>query len=241
VSANPATTGPTPPSVTAQPCHLAFTRELVDPDRRLLDRCRGPFRSIPSTAVQLSEQAREVSETELARELPRRWAHVQSVAERAETVSAVLDDDGEADVLVASAWLHDVGYAPTIAHTGFHPLDGARHIRAIGLPTRVAGLVAFHSAAVVKAQILGLDEQLAEFTDEQTITRDLLWYADMTTGPGGGAVTFDERIAEIRRRHAVEPAAIAALDRSLPLRRATVLRAQRWLDHRHVRAEPRPI
>ena len=28
------------------------------------------------------------------------------------------------DELVASCWLHDIGYAPALRYTGFHPLDG---------------------------------------------------------------------------------------------------------------------
>nr|WP_281010697.1 HD domain-containing protein [Pseudonocardia alni] len=198
-------------------------------------------RGLASFAVSWAEQAARLAHGALADTLPRRWAHVQSVAERAQVVAAPLGDDAEADVLVSAAWLHDVGYAPRIVDSGFHPLDGARHIRSLGYPERVAGLVAFHSTALVKAQILGLDEQLqAEFDDERTVLRDLLWYADMTTGPGGAAVTFDERMSEIRHRRADQPDAIAALDRSLAERRATVGRAQRWLDERHVRAEPPP-
>jgi hypothetical protein len=27
-------------------------------------------------------------------------------------------------VLIAAAWLHDIGYAPGLPETGFHPLDG---------------------------------------------------------------------------------------------------------------------
>lgn len=32
----------------------------------------------------------------------------------------------ERATLVVAAWLHDIGYAPEIGHTLFHPLDGAR-------------------------------------------------------------------------------------------------------------------
>jgi HD superfamily phosphodiesterase len=33
------------------------------------------------------------------------------------------------DLLEAAAWLHDIGYSPEIAVSGFHPLDGARYLR----------------------------------------------------------------------------------------------------------------
>ncbi len=55
--------------------------------------------------------------------LPGRWIHVQAVAAKATTLTAVVPN---ADVLVAAAWLHDIGYAPDIAETGLHALDGAR-------------------------------------------------------------------------------------------------------------------
>ena len=40
------------------------------------------------------------------------------------------------DDLVAAAWLHDIGYAPELVETGFHPLDGARYLRREGLMNR---------------------------------------------------------------------------------------------------------
>jgi HD superfamily phosphodiesterase len=35
-------------------------------------------------------------------------------------------------VLVAACYLHDIGYALALARGGFHPLDGARFLRALG-------------------------------------------------------------------------------------------------------------
>ena len=32
-------------------------------------------------------------------------------------------------LLLAAAWLHDIGYAPTVRKTGFHPLDGGLYLR----------------------------------------------------------------------------------------------------------------
>ncbi len=34
--------------------------------------------------------------------------------------------------LVVAAYLHDIGYAPSLAIEGFHPLDGARFVREQG-------------------------------------------------------------------------------------------------------------
>ena len=59
--------------------------------------------------------------------MPRRWAHVQGVAARARGLAPVLGAD--ADLLEAAAWLHDIGYAPDLAATGLHQLDGGRYLR----------------------------------------------------------------------------------------------------------------
>jgi putative nucleotidyltransferase with HDIG domain len=158
--------------------------------------------------------ARELAATRMADPLPRRWGHVQAVAAKAEWLRPVLGED--ADLLVAAAWLHDVGYAPDVANTGFHPLDGARYLRSLGLDVRLCGLVANHSAARYEAELRGLVVELAEFPDEDSLARHGLWYCDMTTSPVGDAVTFDERLAEIRQRyganHAVPRALTAASD-----------------------------
>ena len=46
----------------------------------------------------------------------------------------------DADLLVAAALLHDVGYAPSLNRLGFHAVDGARFLRAQG-QERLARLV----------------------------------------------------------------------------------------------------
>ncbi|WP_435878530.1 HD domain-containing protein [Streptomyces halstedii] len=75
----------------------------------------------------MEEWATKLAEFELSTALPRRWAHTQGVAERATEIGQVLGKN--AGLLVAAATLHDVGYAPQLAATGFHPLDGARFLR----------------------------------------------------------------------------------------------------------------
>ena len=67
---------------------------------------------------------------------------MQGVAGKAERVAVSLALSSE--VLVAAAWLHDIGYAPDIVATGFHPLDGARYLAGLGAPTcRESGRPAF--------------------------------------------------------------------------------------------------
>src|SRR5258708_15120617 len=96
----------------------------------------------------------------LAEPLPRRWAHVQGVAATALSLIPVLGDTTE--LVVAAAWLHDIGYSPRIASTGFHPLDGARFLRtARHASDMVCRLVAHHSRAISEADIRGLGATLS--------------------------------------------------------------------------------
>jgi len=57
-----------------------------------------------------------------------RWAHVAGVASAASVDGEALRID-EAELLVAAAWLHDIGYSADLLDTGFHPLDGVRYLR----------------------------------------------------------------------------------------------------------------
>jgi hypothetical protein len=84
--------------------------------------------------------------------------------------------------LIDAAWLHDIGYAPGIAATGFHALHGARWLRDAGWRGRVARLVANHSCATFEADERGFGEALREtFPGEESAVADALWYADMTS------------------------------------------------------------
>jgi hypothetical protein len=56
--------------------------------------------------------------------------------------------------LVAVAWLHDIGYAPVLQHTGLHQLDGARWLRSLEYE-RLARIVAHHSEAGFELTLLG--------------------------------------------------------------------------------------
>jgi putative nucleotidyltransferase with HDIG domain len=143
--------------------------------------------------------ARELAAARMAEPLPRRWAHVQAVALKAEGLRPVLGDD--ADLLVTAAWLHDIGYAPDVQDTGFHPLDGARYLRSLDADPRLCGLVANHSGAKYEADLRGLADEFSQFPDEDSLVRDAVWYCDMTTSPIGLPITFDARLAEIRQRY----------------------------------------
>ncbi|MGW4769812.1 HD domain-containing protein [Nocardia sp. NPDC004278] len=109
----------------------------------------------------------------------------------------------EGELLEAACWLHDIGYAPPLATTRFHPLDGAEFLHATGWSDRLCGLVAHHSCAIREARLRGLDEDLlGRFPDEGlSPLRDALWYCDMTTSPDGDEVTVEHRLSEILARY----------------------------------------
>src|SRR5262245_37642981 len=146
-----------------------------------------------------------LADERLAEPLPRRWTHVQAVGRKAERIGPLFLGEPDAEALAAAAWLHDVGYSPDVAETGFHPLDGARWLRRQGFDERVVGLVAHHSCAHLEAAERGLAEELAsEFTREESAVADALWYADMTTGPDGQDFEVTVRLDEIQVRYGTE-------------------------------------
>ena len=148
-----------------------------------------------------AEWAEATARKLLARQLPRRWAHTQGVAATARTLAPVLGRDG--DLMTAAAWLHDIGYAQVVADTGFHPLDGARHLRdAEGASGMLCRLVAHHSCAINEAAERGLARGLAaEFRPARRDLADALTYCDMTTSPDGRRLLVGQRLAEIRARY----------------------------------------
>lgn len=135
---------------------------------------------------------------ELLAPLEARWRHTLRVVERAQAFDGQLDDD-ELEVLLAAAYLHDVGYAPELTKTGFHPLDGARFVHKAG-HERVAGLVAHHSASDAEAVERGFAEELAVFPAEDSLVARALTYCDLTTGPDGEEVGVSARLVELGDR-----------------------------------------
>ncbi|MFF8944283.1 HD domain-containing protein [Streptomyces sp. NPDC014864] len=150
---------------------------------------------------ELTEWAYPLAESLLAEPLPRRWQHCLGVAERARTIAVVLGEDAE--LLEAAAVLHDIGYAPDLAKTGFHPLDGARYLRDVAnADERVVQLVAHHSCAWMEADARGLREELeGEFPRQSPHLNDALCYCDMNTTPDGTPTNPVDRINEIAGRY----------------------------------------
>jgi putative nucleotidyltransferase with HDIG domain len=147
------------------------------------------------------DEARSLAEQLLVDELPRRFLHVRGVARQAERLASVTSDDDRL-LLVAAAWLHDIGYASGLVDTGFHPIDGARFLRRGEADERVVNLVAHHSCVLIEADLRGVAGVLRdEFPRNTALPHDELCYCDQTTSPDGDVVDVSERLAEIRRRY----------------------------------------
>ena len=133
--------------------------------------------------------------------LETRIQHVTGVAELAQDVAKkVFSETRDASTLVAAAWVHDIGYAKALAVTGFHHLDGAAYLEAIG-EHRLACLVAHHSSGTEEAAARDMSAALEPFPFEPGLMSDCLTYCDLSTGPTGKPVVLEERIAEVAERY----------------------------------------
>jgi len=145
--------------------------------------------------------------TELAFDLlgdeQQRWQHTRAVVERAGQAADILPEQ-DVTALLAAAWLHDIGYAPTLRETGFHPLDGAAYLAELGWAPLVSSLVAHHSAARYAAAVAGLARPLGRYDDRAAVAgplADALTWADQTTSPTGRTVDVHTRLVEMLARH----------------------------------------
>lgn len=155
------------------------------------------------SSVEAQDFARTLLESNEAR-----WLHVQGVARR--TVQLAPDRDD----LIASAWLHDIGYAPSVGDTGMHAIDGAEILRHHGAPPLIVSLVAWHTGAEFEADERALVDRLIAFDRPPQADLDLLTFADLSTGPRGEPVSVAQRFAEIFTRYEHQHPVHRAISRS---------------------------
>jgi hypothetical protein len=136
--------------------------------------------------------------------------------------------------LEAAAWLNDIGYAPDLAVTGLHALDGARYLRdAQHADTMLCRLVAHHSCAIVEAGERGLADILSlEFEPAPYALSSVLTYCDMTTSPDGELVPVQRRLAEIHHRYGPGHLVSRSIQRATPM----ILRAVEQVQDRAARS-----
>jgi hypothetical protein len=166
-------------------------------------------------------EARRLSAERLS-SLGSRWAHVQTVGVLAESLDARLVED----VVVAAAWLHDVGYDPTLRVSGFHSLDGAWFLRDLGAPDALVALVARHTGAEFEAAERGLLEDLDALPMPDPEALDVLTLIDLVVGPDGELTMPADRISEIGSRYAGKDPVHRAVSRSSPELLAAAARAR---------------
>jgi hypothetical protein len=144
------------------------------------------------------QQSREFA-SELLQGMGNRWSHVVSVGQQAEVLT------GESPLVtqnvVLAAWVHDVGYAPEIASTGFHALDGALALERLGAPVEVVALVGHHTGARHEAEERGLLPDWSALPTPEVADLDVLTMIDLATSPTGQPVRDVDRVAEILRRY----------------------------------------
>lgn len=187
--------------------------------------------AVVSGRVRVAEALAEV----LLRDLPERLEHTRGVAERATELGVTVPPE-QRDLLVAAAWLHDIGYSREVKVTGFHPLDGADHLDGQGWPRRLSGLVAHHSGAVFLAPLYGLADRLAGYPDERDALSDALTYADQTVGPHGQRMTLDERMTDMLARHGAQSPNARVHHQREPYLRAVAARVRPRLESAGVAA-----
>jgi hypothetical protein len=142
-----------------------------------------------------------------------RWLHVQGVAASVDETSRM---GAPGPFVLLAAWLHDIGYAPDLVHTGMHAIDGALFLDRLGAPSEVVSLVAFHTGAEFEAEERGLIDTLAQFGRPAQEELDLLILADLVSGPSGERVTVDERFEGIFSRYEPQHPVHRAVTRSRP-------------------------
>ena len=132
---------------------------------------------------------------------PHRLAHVRGAGFIAGMAAGALGVD-EPETVVVAALLHDIGYSPVIARTGFHPLDGALFLAREGWPDAVVLLVAHHSHAAVLAPYYGVQQHMELLDHAHGRVDDIITFSDLRAGTDGMGADPRHRVEEMRRRHA---------------------------------------
>ena len=164
--------------------------------------------------------------------LGNRWLHVQGVVQRAYSIKTLFEEEEDQRYLIAAAYLHDIGYAPSLNKTGFHPLDGANYAIQSFRDVRLASLIAHHSEAAIEARLRGYAHALDAFPREYSAVADALTFCDMTTSPEGKHISFEERIAEILCRYKEQDIVSQSVRQATPTLSRDIERTKQML-HQH--------
>ena len=141
----------------------------------------------------------EQQATHLLPVLGNRWLHILRVVEVAMHITYIFSEE-EHPLLIAAAYLHDIGYASSLAKTGIHPIDGANYVAQFGLP-RLASIIAHHTGFRFTASLIHAQDKLAAFPYEHSLVTCALTYCDLHSGPTGQPFTLQERLDDIVARY----------------------------------------
>lgn len=136
---------------------------------------------------------------------PRRLSHVLGVVRTAHEVIGHLGQNAQfVRNLNTAALFHDIGYAPDLRITGFHPLDGALFLAQHGADPEVVTAVLFHTAA--SSEALSHVEAASHYRELGTqapssLLLDVLTFSDLRTSPSGELITIQERVGDIANRY----------------------------------------
>jgi len=144
-----------------------------------------------------------------------RLQHSLAVGRQASRLATAVTDPTDRAAVITAALLHDIGYSPIIASTGWHPLDGARWLHQHGWPPTICRLVMWHTASWHEGRIRGLYDTAAHEYGPPHPTDPLaaiIAAADLTTGPTGQPTTINRRLVEIRNRYPTDSLVVQALE-----------------------------
>ena len=176
----------------------------------------------------LASWAQELARALLQEPLPRRWAHVQGVANRARSLAGRSRRGRRPARSRRVAARHRLRPQPRRHRP--HQLDGARYLRdAQHADAMLCRLVAHHSCAIIEAGERGLADILSsEFEPAPDALASVLTCCDMTTSPDGEPVPVGRRLAEIHDRYGSGHLVSRSMQRATPM----ILRAVEQVHHR---------
>lgn len=163
----------------------------------------------------IRQRAEDLARRFLAQELPRRWEHTCGVARQVEQLAVDLPEK-QKSILIAAAWLHDIGYSTLLVQNEFHPIDGARYAALTKFPAAVVSLIAYHTGAEVEAEERGLSTLLLQIPRPPAGLLEILSCADLCTSPDGKPVDPARRVQEILARYPRSNPVHRAVSRSGP-------------------------
>lgn len=141
-----------------------------------------------------------------------RLNHIKMVVSNIKELSNLCDLSSKSyDILLASAYLHDIGYLNTLNKFNFHAYDGYVYLLNKGFDISVCNLVLHHTYSELldvitsdtKKEVLDCyrSNKLVNLSSEEMYLFKLLSLADMTSDGKGNKVTIAERIEDIRFRY----------------------------------------